>query len=390
MPNLDGKLKPHQLGTAKGQKYGTQATEESRDKRWLFDTGGNISILSKSNADHFELTTPTRYPETWPDPKLAGQPFPGPGPMEIPSGAAGGGIPIRHGVRMCFAVESADGTTQKEVCCDLPVAVADVDYDTIGNDQLKLVGAKILWDPVVGSGSLRERDGGGKPGNLGPSSAIKNSLKPFQKGKATGRKHGRSVFKIKNWMIDTATEFSCITKSNAKWFDLELVAASREGAGPGAAEKGYKEYRGITMHFEILGRDGKPKQVSCSLPVMVKRSGSDIIGMDQLRKVNAMIEWDPTSRTGNLIERPKKEDGTPAAPVQKLQPDRSVKLRRDRRIRVVRSSNDNIVGVAAGTASPNEFTIRGLRVGGPVDVTVSYVDGTSEVIKVLVERANKV
>ena len=137
--------------------------------------------------------------------------------------------------------------------------------------------------------------------NLGPSSKDPTDQRPHQKGKAKGKKNGQDVEAEKEWMFDTGATVSAITKNNADKFDLTPVGATASGTTGGG---GIIMKRGLTMVFSIIGRDGNPKEVRCSLNVGVKpnNSGSEIIGMDQIATVNAVILWNPKTQTGRIYE----------------------------------------------------------------------------------------
>jgi hypothetical protein len=141
----------------------------------------------------------------------------------------------------------------------------------------------------------------GSPSNLSPPSFNPSDLRPYQLGKATGHKTGTPVSVDKEWLVDTGAEISCITKSNADQFDLTPTGGSASATTGGG---GILIKRGLTMWFEILDQANMPKSVNCSLDVAVKpnNKGSEILGMDQLKNVNAAIEWDPCAQEGRMYE----------------------------------------------------------------------------------------
>jgi len=121
-------------------------------------------------------------------------------------------------------------------------------------------------------------------------------------GKVKGNKGGMPVTAKKKWLIDTGAQISVITKQNGDKFDLTVIGGSASGTTGGA---GIIIKSGLTMIFKIFDRSGKSKSVNCSLDVGVKsnNAGSEILGMDQITSVGAVVEWDPTARTGGLRAR---------------------------------------------------------------------------------------
>jgi hypothetical protein len=141
----------------------------------------------------------------------------------------------------------------------------------------------------------------GSPSNLKPPSFKPSDLRPHQLGKATGHKSGLPVSVTKEWLVDTGAQISCITKSNGDQFDLTLTGGSASATTGGG---GILVKRGLTMWFEIFDTASMRKSVSCSLDVAVKpnNNGSEILGMDQLKNVNAAVEWDPGAQKGRMYE----------------------------------------------------------------------------------------
>lgn len=142
--------------------------------------------------------------------------------------------------------------------------------------------------------------------SLGPEPGVPGSRRPFQRGKARGKKDGRDVEVDKNWLIDPGADISKIRSDNARNFDLEATGGGAEGT-TGAA---MSVFRGLTMRFKRINRRGEEENTDCSLNVAVAAGGSNIIGMDQLAEANCRMEWDPVSRTGRIVERerPKTEE----------------------------------------------------------------------------------
>lgn len=139
------------------------------------------------------------------------------------------------------------------------------------------------------------------PDNLFPPSGNPSDPRPHQHGKARGLKYGLPVAEDKEWMIDTGAQISVITKSNGDKFDLTAVAGSASGTTGGA---GILIRSGLTMEFQIFDIAGSAKTVTCKLNVGVKRNdkGSEILGMDQIAHVGAIVEWDPKALKGRLRE----------------------------------------------------------------------------------------
>jgi hypothetical protein len=137
--------------------------------------------------------------------------------------------------------------------------------------------------------------------NLFSPSGNPSDPRPHQQGKAKGFKSGLPVTENKEWMVDTGAQISVITKSNGDKFDLTAVGGSASGTTGGG---GILVKSGLTMEFEIFDTTGTAKTVTCNLDVGVKpnNKGSEILGMDQIAQVGAIVEWHPKARTGRLRE----------------------------------------------------------------------------------------
>jgi len=125
--------RPHQVGKATGYKAGNPVTV---GKEWLIDTGAQISCITKSNGDQFDLT-------------LTG------GSASGTTG--GGGILVKSGLTMWFEIFDKAGAP-KSVSCNLDVGVKpnNSGSEILGVDQLQHVGAAIEWDPSAQNGRLYE------------------------------------------------------------------------------------------------------------------------------------------------------------------------------------------------------------------------------------------
>jgi hypothetical protein len=140
------------------------------------------------------------------------------------------------------------------------------------------------------------------PDNLGPPRRNPSDRRPHQDGKANGFKNGLRITENKEWMVDTGAQISVITKSNGDKFDLTPLGGSASGTTGGG---GILIKSGIEVELEVFDRHGVATTVTCSLAIGVKpnNKGSDILGMDQIANVGAVVEWDPDARTGRL-QRP--------------------------------------------------------------------------------------
>ena len=139
------------------------------------------------------------------------------------------------------------------------------------------------------------------PDNLFAPSGNSSDPRPHQQGMARGLKNGLPVAAKKEWMVDTGAQISAITKDNGDKFDLTTVGGSASGTAGGG---GILVKSGLTMEFEIFDTHGVATTVTCNLKVGVKpnNKGSEILGMDQVAHVDAIVEWDPKTRTGRLRE----------------------------------------------------------------------------------------
>ena len=101
------------------------------------------------------------------------------------------------------------------------------------------------------------------------------------------------------WLVDTGAEVSAITNHNANQFDLVSVAGSVSATTGGG---GIVIMSGVSTVFEMFDVLSNPQQMKCSRKIGVKPNnyGSEILGMDRVAHVSAVVEWDPTSRKGRL------------------------------------------------------------------------------------------
>jgi hypothetical protein len=136
--------------------------------------------------------------------------------------------------------------------------------------------------------------------NLIPNPANPDDRTPFQRGAAQGDAPGGGrANEQKNWVIDTGAQISCISAANAANFATTPVAGGAAGVnGPPLVI-----VTGVTMLFQVIDRNGRPKNVSCNLPVAITPT-DDIIGTDQLSDQHAQLDWCADTRTGRLYERP--------------------------------------------------------------------------------------
>ena len=138
-------------------------------------------------------------------------------------------------------------------------------------------------------------------GNLGKLSTTSSDQRPFQTGRVEGSKSGASLSRNKDWLIDTGAQVSAITKDNADDFDLTPTGATASATSGGT---GLIMKSGLTMVFTVEDSHGIDNEVTCSLDVGVKPDnlGSEILGMDQVARVKAKLDWDPIAQDGRLYQ----------------------------------------------------------------------------------------
>jgi hypothetical protein len=131
-----------------------------------------------------------------------------------------------------------------------------------------------------------------------PSSDLSNQ-RPHQWGKAKGKKSSSPVEEDIEWLIDTGADIAAVTKDVGDKFDLTATAGSASATTGGA---GMLIKSGLTVEFEVLDHNDKPQTVQNTLDVAVKpdNSNSEILGMDQIAKPKAIVEWDPEAQSGRL------------------------------------------------------------------------------------------
>jgi hypothetical protein len=106
------------------------------EKEWLIDTGAAVSVITKDNAEQFDLTATG---------------------ATTSGTTGGGGIIMKSGLTMVFTVLGRDGTN-REVTCSLDVGVKhnNAGSEIIGMDQVNEVGAEVIWNPGTRDGDVRE------------------------------------------------------------------------------------------------------------------------------------------------------------------------------------------------------------------------------------------
>ncbi|HZW52385.1 MAG TPA: hypothetical protein VFF00_00050 [Candidatus Elarobacter sp.] len=145
--------------------------------------------------------------------------------------------------------------------------------------------------------------------NIGKKSDGSNDRRPWQKGKAKGKKDGKDVQVDKEWLIDTGAELSCITESNARNFDLTANGVIG-GGHAGTAGDPVVAKDGVTMKFRALKADGTEEEIECSITVyVVPDRFPEILGNDQLAKFGLGVAWNPKTRAGKIFRDPPNADG---------------------------------------------------------------------------------
>jgi hypothetical protein len=139
------------------------------------------------------------------------------------------------------------------------------------------------------------------PDNLSPPSASGADPRPHQNGEARGTKSGMPVSVSVEWMVDTGAQISALRQATANHFDLTAVGGSASSTTGGG---GMLIKSGLTTVFEVFDTAGAAVRSTCSRKVSVKstNAGSNILGMDQVADVGAVVEWDPVAKTGRLRE----------------------------------------------------------------------------------------
>jgi hypothetical protein len=139
--------------------------------------------------------------------------------------------------------------------------------------------------------------------NIGRKSDGTDTLRPWQKGKAAGKKGGTPVEVDKEWLVDTGAEVSCITESNAAHFDL--VANGVIGGGTLIDGRTIVAKDGVTMKFRALKADGTEEELQCPLTVyVVPDAWPNILGNDQLANFGLGVAWNPKTGAGKIFHEP--------------------------------------------------------------------------------------
>lgn len=144
------------------------------------------------------------------------------------------------------------------------------------------------------------------PGAVGPNpdNPIRDK-KPYQKGAAQGDSpSGGRANEPKTWMIDTGSDISVISQTNAAHFTkTKLKGATAKARGVNGGQP-MNMYEGITMVFQA-DDNGRPVNISCNKPVAVSQDEVAVIGNDQLEAAHCGLDWLPEMQTGRIyVKRP--------------------------------------------------------------------------------------
>lgn len=104
------------------------------DKRFLIDTGAQISAIDEDNARLFKKI------------RLS---------AAVAQGAGGEDLDIYECVTMQFPRTTADGSGEEEVTCHLPFAVVRRAYCILGVDQLGATKTDFTFSSAKGTGELK-------------------------------------------------------------------------------------------------------------------------------------------------------------------------------------------------------------------------------------------
>jgi hypothetical protein len=126
--------RPHQDGKIEGTKHGSSVTI---DVEWLVDTGAEVSAITNSNANQFDLVS------------VAGS---------ASATTGGGGIVMMSGVSTVFEMLDVHSNPQ-QVKCSLKIGVKPNNHgsEILGMDRAAYVSAVVEWDPTSRKGRLRIR-----------------------------------------------------------------------------------------------------------------------------------------------------------------------------------------------------------------------------------------
>ena len=154
----------------------------------------------------------------------------------------------------------------------------------------------------------------------------KKDKKPYQKGKAKGKKGDKNVEVEKEWQVDLGADISAISSENAKNFDTKATAGTAGSVGGGAIPI----VSGVTMVFKRFNKDNKEEEIECSMEVAVLPYPRDILGMDQLDKFSCTVLWNSRTGKGKLFEEVSESEkgpvkkivpGTPEGPLKSVKPE---------------------------------------------------------------------
>lgn len=137
-------------------------------------------------------------------------------------------------------------------------------------------------------------------GTLTTPGAAPGSRRPHAWGEASGPKHGKRVTRTVEWLFDTGADVTVVQKALGACFDLVATGAS---ASPTTGRRAILMKKGLTVTVTVEDGSGARTASSTSVDVGVKRdnAGSNLVGMDQLAAVGAVLEWNPAKRTGRLL-----------------------------------------------------------------------------------------
>jgi hypothetical protein len=135
---------------------------------------------------------------------------------------------------------------------------------------------------------------------LAAPGAAPASYRPHAWGAASGLKYGHPTTRTVEWLFDSGADVGAVQKRLGDCFDLIATGAT---ASPTTGPNAILMKRGMMVIMTVEDASGATRQVASRLDVGVKpnNAGSNLIGMDQVAEVGAVLEWDPMSRLGRLL-----------------------------------------------------------------------------------------
>jgi hypothetical protein len=137
--------------------------------------------------------------------------------------------------------------------------------------------------------------------NLRPSRSG-SSIRPFQRGRITGRSRGAVVSEDVEWLVDTGSDITVVRNRVGSVFETTSRGLT---ASPTTGGQSIQVVTGLAAEFEVedLRRRRRWVQAGGYVGIKPNDAASDLLGMQQVADVEATVTWSPSRRRGSISHR---------------------------------------------------------------------------------------